>query len=65
MESLQMLKFSLKQDRLHFTQGLLTSEEDMLVPADDEEDLLGKVASGWDGSIDAVIAVLGQGDEGE
>jgi len=63
MEALQMVKFSLKNDRLNFTEGLITPERDMTdnVP---EVDLL-QVLSGEDlaAGMDAVMATLGQDDE--
>jgi len=63
MEALQMVKFSLKNDRLNFTEGLITPECDMIddVP---EVDLL-QVLLGEDSAagMDAVIAALGQDDE--
>ena len=58
MEALQMLKFSLKTKRLNFTQGLSTPESDMLVPADDEADVLAQAID----TIDRVLAVIGQDD---
>ena len=58
-----MLKFSLKQDCLHFTEGLMTSESDMLIPADDKVDLLEHVSLDLDQSIDTIIAALGQGND--
>ncbi|CAA7270387.1 unnamed protein product [Cyclocybe aegerita] len=58
--SLQMLKFLLKMKRLNFMEGLETPEIDMLVPADDETDLLGQVASEWNSNIDTLLAALGQ-----
>jgi len=40
MEALQMLKYSLKMKRLDFSEGLSTPECDMLVPPDDDVDIL-------------------------
>jgi len=37
MEALQILKFSLKQERLDFTDTLVTSEEDMLLLSGDDD----------------------------
>jgi len=53
-----MLKFSLKTKQLNFSQGLATLESDMLVPADDEADVLAQAID----TIDRVLAVVGQGD---
>lgn len=66
MEALQMVKFSLKTERLDFTEGLITPECDML---DDgpEADLLGALLSSDQATdaepMDALIATLGQDDE--
>ena len=63
MEALQMVKFSLKNDRLNFTEGLITLECDMVdnVPEVDLlEPLLGKDSAV---GMDAIIAALGQDDE--
>jgi hypothetical protein len=63
MEALQMVKFSLKNDRLNFMEGLITPECDM-VDSIPEVDLLGALF-GKDpaAGMDAVIAALGQDDE--
>jgi len=53
-----MLKFLLKTKRLNFSQGLATLESDMLVPADNEADVLAQAID----TIDRVLAVVGQGD---
>ena len=37
MEALQILKFSLKRERLDFTDTLVTSEEDMLLLSGDDD----------------------------
>ena len=64
MEALQMLKYSLKTRQLDFMEGLLVSEIDMLMPADDEIDLLAQLVSNEGlGHLDAIIAVLGQAEE--
>ncbi|EDQ99992.1 uncharacterized protein LACBIDRAFT_334583 [Laccaria bicolor S238N-H82] len=69
MEALQMLKFSLKQQRLNFTEGWAVTEDELEYYADDNEDsvdLLGKLTSEIteDGiDIDEVIHVIGQDDE--
>ena len=64
-----MLKFSLKQRRLNFTDGWAVTEEELEYYTDDDEDaadLLGKLTSEIreDGiDIDEVIHVVGQDDE--
>ncbi|EDR05548.1 uncharacterized protein LACBIDRAFT_329551 [Laccaria bicolor S238N-H82] len=69
MEALQMLKFSLKQQRLNFTEGWAVTEDELEYHADDNEDLadlLGKLTSEIreDGiDIDEVIHVVGQDDD--
>jgi hypothetical protein len=63
MEALQMLKFLLKQQRLNFTEGWLTSECDMLDTVDDSLDLLAALLNGAANGIDDVIAAISQGDE--
>jgi hypothetical protein len=63
MEVLQMVKFSLKNERLNFMEGLIMAECDML---DDgpKDDLLGALLSSDQGrSMDAVIAALRQDDK--
>ena len=64
-----MLKFSLKQQRLNFTDGWAVTEDELQYYADDNEDsadLLGKLTleireDGID--IDEVIHVVGQDDD--
>ena len=64
-----MLKFSLKQQRLNFTDGWAVTEDELQYYADDDEDsadLLGKLTleireDGID--IDEVIHVVGQDDD--
>ena len=69
MEALQMLKFSLKQRRLNFTDGWAVTEDELEYYADDDEDsadLLGKLTSEIreDGiDIDEVIHIVGQDDD--
>ena len=64
-----MLKFSLKQRQLNFTDGWAVTEEELEYYADDDEDSadwLGKLTSEIreDGiDIDEVIHVVGQDDE--
>ena len=61
MEALQMVKFSLKQERLHFMQGWATNECDMQGAVDDQPDLLAALSTG--GSVDDVIAAVCSDDE--
>ena len=68
MEALQMVKFSLKTERLNFTEGLIALECDM--PDDGPEaDLLGALLLSDQVTdaepMDALIATLVQDDEGE
>ena len=69
MEVLQMLKFSLKQQWLNFTDGWAITEDELQYYTDDDEDsadLLGKLTSEIreDGiDIDEVIHVVGQDDD--
>lgn len=58
MEALQILKFSLKRQRLDFMQGLETAEEDMLLPAEDAPDHLASALHG-ESSVDELIRALG------
>ena len=68
MEALQMLKFSLKQQWLNFTEGWAVTEDELEYYADDDKDsadLLEKLTSeirenGID--IDEVIHIVGQDD---
>jgi hypothetical protein len=68
MEALQMLKFSLKQQRLNFTEGWAVTEDELEYYADDDEDaanLLGKLTSEIKENaidIDEVIHAVGQDD---
>ena len=58
MEPLQMLKFSLKQERLDFTEGLITPEADMLEHPEDDllhELLMERLPNG----LDNVLAAFG------
>ena len=58
MEALQMLKFSLKQERLDFTEGLITPEADMLEHPEDDllhELLMERLPNG----LDDVLAAFG------
>ena len=64
-----MLKFSLKQQQLNFTDGWAVTEDEVQYYTDDDEDsadLLGKLTSEIreDGiDIDEVIHVVGQDDD--
>jgi hypothetical protein len=61
MEVLQMVKFSLKTQRLDFMAGWITLEADILDSVDDETDLLCQLAlEEQENGFDDVIAVLGQ-----
>ena len=68
MEALQMLKISLKQQRLNFMEGWTVTEDELEYYADDDEDaadLLGKLTSEIKENaidIDEVIHVVGQDD---
>ncbi|KAF8236214.1 hypothetical protein L208DRAFT_1252515, partial [Tricholoma matsutake] len=65
MEALQMVKFSLKNKRLNFTEGWITSEYEMLDDAP-EDDLLGALLSSDQVTgvemMDIAIAALRQDD---
>ena len=52
-----MLKFSLKQKRLDFTVGLATPDCDMVVPMDEEIEVLARA------DTDAFLSLIGQDDE--
>jgi hypothetical protein len=39
MEALQMLKFGFRNEPFNFTEGLITDEEDMIIPLDISNDL--------------------------
>jgi hypothetical protein len=68
MEALQMLKFGFRNEPFNFTEGLITDEEDMILPFNtaNDLDLLAELAhpSNTDVQredvIDRVIAVLGE-----
>ena len=63
MEALQIVKFSLKNDRLNFTEGLIMPECDM-VDNMPEADLLGALLGNDPAAgMDAVIAAFGQDDK--
>ena len=53
-----MLKYSLKMKQLDFSEGFSTPECDMLVPADDDADILAQAIN----TIDRVLAVVGDND---
>jgi len=68
MEALQMLKFGFRNELFNFTEGLITNEQDMIVPLNisNDLDLLAELAHPgntdvqWEDVIDQVIAVLGK-----
>ena len=59
-----MLKFHLKKVRLNFTEGWITSEEQMLED-DPDEDLLAKLVEGlnFQDGLDNVIQAINANDE--
>ena len=65
MEALQMLKFWLKKDQLHFTRQWITSQKDMLHDEDTEDTLSHLVAAEGNlnnamvQAIDAIASVEG------
>jgi len=65
MEALQMLKFWLKKDCLHFTQQWITSEKDMVCDEDTEDALAclvtaeGNLNNAMVQAIDAIASVEG------
>lgn len=68
MEALQMVKFSLKQQRLNFTEGWAVTEKELENEADEDDagDLLGMLTSEDNGNaFDEVIHALGQNDSDE
>jgi hypothetical protein len=65
MEALQMLKFSLKQQRLNFIEGWAVTEDELVDDVDDTADLLEHLTSGIDrDNVDKVIHALGQDCKG-
>lgn len=65
MEALQMLKFALKQDRLDFTSGWITSEGEMKDNNDPvEENLLDAMFRGHHDQdiMDRIIQTISRGD---
>lgn len=64
MEALQILKFSLKQKRLNFTDGWATAESDMRDnDVDDGPDLLHRLSIGVEGAASQIMAALSLDDE--
>ena len=65
MEALQMLKFWLKKDRLHFMQQWITSEKDMVYDKDTEDALArlmtaeGSLNDAMVQAIDAIVSAEG------
>jgi hypothetical protein len=65
MEALQIVKFSLKQKRLHFTEGWTTAKSDMWDnDVDDAPDLLHNLSIGAENSSDKLMAAISLEDEG-
>jgi hypothetical protein len=68
MEALQMLKFGFRNEPFNFTEGLITDEEDMIIPLDisNDLDLLAELAHPGNTDvqqedvIDRVIVALGE-----
>jgi hAT family C-terminal dimerisation region len=66
MEALQMLKFGLKKSRLDFMTGWAVNEASMLDVEEEEVDLLGSLFEGdREMAFDALIAAMGEGDDGD
>ena len=64
MEALQILKFSLKQERFNFTDGWGTAEADMRDnDVDDSPDLLDGLLSGAEGATGKIMAAISLDDE--
>jgi hypothetical protein len=64
MEALQMVKFSLKQKRLNFTDGWATAESDMQDnDVDDGPDLLHRLSTGTKGAADKIMDTVSLDDE--
>ena len=64
MEALQILKFSLKQKQLHFTEGWTTAEPDMWDnDVDDAPNLLHNLSIGAENSLDMLMAAISLEDE--
>jgi hypothetical protein len=69
MEALQMLKFALKKKRLDFTNGWITSEEEMAEANLGGEDLLANLLKSDNNAdedvIDEVIQLICETDDGD
>jgi len=66
MEALQMLKFYLKKERLHFMRGWVTSEKQITVndAEEEEEDPLEALLQGdFQNNLDEIIHYIDQYDE--
>jgi hypothetical protein len=64
MEALQIVKFSLKQKRLHFTDGWMTAEPDMQDnDVDDAPDLLHNLSICAENSSDELMVAINLQDE--
>ena len=62
MEALQLLKFSLKWQRLDFTAGLQTPQDEMVLPTDDEDDHLGRLSQRQGGIDDELLRIVAHDD---
>ena len=63
MEALQMLKFQIRKERLDFTTGWKTSQDDM-IDDNTEEDLLQKVLlANFQDSMDSVIQAINKDED--
>jgi hypothetical protein len=68
MEALQMLKFGFRNEPFNFTEGLITDEQDMIIPLDatNDPDLLAELAhpgntdAQREDVIDRLIVSLGE-----
>lgn len=57
MEALQMLKFAMKKDQVHFTRGWITSQKDMMVVRPDNHSLAQLTAGS---RFDDVIKIISE-----
>lgn len=67
MEALQMLKFALKKERLNFGALLVTTESEMSVSRDSDEDLLGNLfkESASEDDVDQVLKMFNRDSDDE
>lgn len=64
MEALQMLKFQLKKERLHFTKNWLTTEKEMMKDGSDGQDLLRQLLQdNCEDSLDKLMQVINDHDD--